>query len=184
MNTPPVGAEIRRRAAALQLMAFDVDGVLSDGRLYYTDSGEEIKAFNSRDGHGLKMLARAGVRIAIISGRNSRLVEARAANLGIDLVYQGIEDKAEAMVELLARLAIDPAAAGYMGDDIVDLSVMRYCTFGAAPANAHPLVRAAADWLSTLNGGEGAVRELCDFLIEARGAHDAVIGPYLLERRR
>lgn len=160
-------------------MAFDVDGVLTDGRLYYNDRGEETKAFNSLDGHGLKILAAHGVTLAIITGRRSPTVEHRAHNLGIERLYQGVEDKRGAMLTLLGELGLAADAAGYMGDDVVDLPVMRLCGLAAAPANAHPLVRQYAHWLAAARGGEGAVRELCDFVLAARGALDAAHAAYL-----
>lgn len=167
------------RARRLKLMAFDVDGVLTDGRIYYTDEGTEFKAFNTLDGHGMKMLAGAGVQLAIITGRRSRCVEVRASNLGIELLYQGVHDKLTAMQELVARLGITLDQAGYIGDDVVDLPVMQACGFSAAPANAHALVRSRSRWLATQRGGEGAVREMCDFLLEARGELDRALAPWL-----
>ena len=167
------------RARTLRVMAFDVDGVLTDGRLYFNDRGEETKAFNTLDGHGMKMLAASGVTLAIITGRRSPTVEHRARNLGITRLYQGIEDKRATMQSLLAELAVDPSHAGYIGDDVVDLPVMRYCGLAAAPANAHPLVRQHAHWVAGARGGEGAVRELCDLILSAQGKLDAALEPYL-----
>ena len=167
------------RARTLRVMAFDVDGVLTDGRLYFNDRGEETKAFSTLDGHGMKMLAASGVTLAIITGRRSPTVEHRARNLDITRLYQGIEDKRATMQSLLAELAVDPSHAGYIGDDVVDLPVMRYCGLAAAPANAHPLVRQHAHWVAGARGGEGAVRELCDLILSAQGKLDAALEPYL-----
>jgi 3-deoxy-D-manno-octulosonate 8-phosphate phosphatase (KDO 8-P phosphatase) len=116
---------LANRIQAIRLIAFDVDGILTDGGLYLTDSGEEFKRFNSLDGHGLKMLKASGVELAIITGRTSRCVELRAKNLGITRLYQGVEDKWATMQALLAELNLAPEAAAYMGDDVVDLPVMR-----------------------------------------------------------
>ena len=171
--------DLSARARRLKLMAFDVDGVLTDGRIYYTDEGTEFKAFNTLDGHGMKMLAGAGVQLTIITGRRSRCVEVRAANLGIELLYQGVHDKLATMQELVARLGITLDEAGYIGDDVVDLPVMQACGFSAAPANAHALVRSRSRWLATQRGGEGAVREMCDFLLAARGDLDRALAPWL-----
>ena len=171
--------DLSARARRLKLMAFDVDGVLTDGRIYYTDEGTEFKAFNTLDGHGMKMLAGAGVQLTIITGRRSRCVEVRAANLGIELLYQGVHDKLATMQELVARLGITLDDAGYIGDDVVDLPVMQACGFSAAPANAHALVRSRSRWLATQRGGEGAVREMCDFLLAARGDLDRALAPWL-----
>ena len=126
------------RAGKLKLMAFDVDGVLTDGSLYYTDEGVEIKAFNTLDGHGLKMLQQAGITVAIITGRRARCVELRAQNLGICHLFQGVENKLEQMQTLLAELGIGANEAGYMGDDVVDLPVMRALGFSATTADGHP----------------------------------------------
>ena len=118
---------IYAKASRVRLAIFDVDGVLTDGSLYLTDGGEEIKAFNSLDGHGLKMLRESGVELAIITGRTSRSVELRAKNLGIDLLFQGVADKAQAFAALIAARSLDAAATAYMGDDVVDLPVMLRC---------------------------------------------------------
>jgi 3-deoxy-D-manno-octulosonate 8-phosphate phosphatase (KDO 8-P phosphatase) len=167
------------RARRLRLMAFDVDGVLSDGSLYYGDDGVEIKAFNTLDGFGLKLLAEAGVTVAIISGRRARCVELRAQNLGIVHVHQGVEDKPVQMRRLLADLGLGWDEAGYMGDDLPDLRLMRACGFSATPHDAHPLVRDHA-WLVTgRGGGRGAVREVCEFIVEAQGRLSELLAPYL-----
>lgn len=171
------------RARRLKVMGFDVDGVLTDGRLYYNDRGEEMKAFSTLDGHGIKMLAGGGIIVAIITGRRSPTVEHRARNLGITYLFQGIEDKRATMLSLLGDLGIDPEHAGYMGDDVVDLPVMSACGFAAAPANAHSLVRERAHWTSSARGGEGAVREYCDFVLAAQGKLDHALRPYLSESR-
>lgn len=163
----------------LKIMAFDVDGVLTDGSLYYTETGAEMKAFNTLDGHGLKMLQRAGIRLAIITGRKSGCVEHRAKNLGIDLLYQGVEDKREVMNTLLGELGLTFADAGYMGDDVVDLPVMRACGFSAAPANAHELVKRHASYTCQRAGGSGAARELCEYLLQAQGKLDIMLDTYL-----
>ena len=177
-------SDLTAAARRLKLMAFDVDGVLTDGRIYYTDEGIEFKGFNTLDGQGMKMLAGAGVQLAIITGRRSRCVEIRAGNLGIDLLFQGVHDKLATMRDLVARLGIGLDEAGYMGDDVVDLPVMQACGFSAAPANAHAVVRSRSRWLATLKGGEGAVREMCDAVLDARGQLDAALAPWLGEADR
>ena len=169
----------RERASRIRLMAFDVDGVLSDGSLFYTDEGVEIKAYNSLDGLGLNLLRKAGIKLAIITGRNTPNVEVRMKHLGIDLVFLGSRNKLETMHELLARLGLKPEEAGFMGDDIIDLQVMAACGFSAAPADAHELARQHARLISSKNGGRGAVREVCEFILEAQGKLDAVLAPYL-----
>jgi 3-deoxy-D-manno-octulosonate 8-phosphate phosphatase (KDO 8-P phosphatase) len=161
------------RAARVSLMAFDIDGVMTDGRLYYTDVGQEIKAFNTQDGQGLRLLQQAGIELAVITGRVSGAVAARARDLEIRHLFQGISDKHACMSALLAQLNLSWANAGYMGDDIIDLPTLRAAGFAAAPVNAHPRVLAAADcFITAAKGGEGAVREVCDFILAARGARE------------
>jgi len=167
------------KAARVALMGFDVDGVLTDGTLYFSSQGDEIKAFSSLDGHGLKMLQRAGVEVAIISGRSSRALELRAGNLGIAALHMGIEDKRTLMAELAARRGIELAQAGYMGDDVVDLPILRACGFSAAVADAHDEVRARVDYVARLGGGRGAVREVCDLILRAQGKWNAAMAQYL-----
>lgn len=167
------------RARAVRLMAFDVDGVLTDGRLYFGATGEETKAFHTRDGHGMKLLQAAGVQLAIITGRSARAVELRAQNLGITRVCQGIEDKRSALAELAGSLGIDLARSGYMGDDVVDLPVLRACGFSASVPDGHPLVRSAVDYVSSAPAGAGAVREVCEFILRAQGRLDEAMAPYL-----
>ena len=167
------------KAAKLVLMGFDVDGVLTDGTLYFSSQGDEIKAFSSLDGHGLKMLRRTGVEIAIISGRSSRALELRAQNLGITELHMGVEDKRALLIELAARRGIELAQTGYMGDDVVDLPILRACGFSAAVADAHTEVLARVDYVATKGGGRGAVREVCDLIIRAQGKWDAAMAEYL-----
>ncbi len=166
-------------ARALKLLAFDVDGVLTDGTLYYSAAGDEMKAFNVRDGHGIKMLQQAGVLVAIITGRNSEAVSRRAENLGIAVVMQGVDDKRAAMASLLARHGLDFGAAGYMGDDIVDLPLLRSCGFSATVADGHADVRRRVDYVAKSGGGRGAVREVCELILAAQGKLEAAIGPYV-----
>lgn len=168
-----------RKAAAVELMVFDIDGVMTDGRLYFSPRGDELKAFCSRDGLGLKLLAQGGVRQAIITGRTSPIVVERALNLGIDLVMQGVEDKRAALASLLRSQGLDFAAAGFMGDDLIDLPAMRACAFSATVPDAHPLVKRHADYQCRSPAGLGAVREVCELLLRARGRWEDVIAPYL-----
>jgi 3-deoxy-D-manno-octulosonate 8-phosphate phosphatase (KDO 8-P phosphatase) len=167
------------RARLTRLIAFDVDGVMTDGGLYFSDSGEEFKRFNSLDGHGLKMLRASGVETAIITGRTSRCVEARALNLGIAHVYQGVEDKLEAMVHLLDKLKLSRDAAAYMGDDVVDLTVMRHVGLAISVPESPQLVREHSAYVTQRSGGHGAVREACEMIMSAQGTLDAQLAPYL-----
>jgi len=167
------------RAKLVRLIAFDVDGVMTDGGLYYSDSGEEFKRFNSLDGHGLKMLRASGVEVAIITGRASRCVEARAKNLGIGHVYQGVENKLEAMSDLLNKLKLTRDAAAYMGDDVVDLGVMRHVGLSISVPESPQLVREHSDYVTQRSGGHGAVREACELIMSAQGTLDVQLAPYL-----
>lgn len=174
-----VNKMLANRIQAIRLIAFDVDGILTDGGLYLTDSGEEFKRFNSLDGHGLKMLKASGVELAIITGRTSRCVELRAKNLGITRLYQGVEDKWATMQTLLTTLNLAPEAASYMGDDVVDLPVMRRMGFSITVPNAPQVVRDHAHYLTRREGGNGAVREACELIMSAQGTLDAQLAPYL-----
>lgn len=171
--------DVRARAKTLALVIFDVDGVLTDGSLYLDDDGREHKAFYSLDGHGMKMLKRSGVELAIITARNSQLMVHRARNLGIDHLYQGAEDKLEAFQHLLAELPVAPEHIAYMGDDVVDLPVMRRVGLAITVPAAPELVKAHAHYITTLPGGRGAVREVCELVMQAQGTWEAMLAPYL-----
>lgn len=170
---------LSERIKPLRLVVFDVDGVLTDGGLYLSDSGEETKRFNSLDGHGLKMLKASGVELAIITGRTSKCVALRAKNLGITRLYQGVEDKLAAMQSLLAELNLAPEAAAFMGDDVVDLPVMRRVGLALSVPAAPQVVRDHAHYVSRREAGHGAVREVCEMILDAQGTLDAQLAPYL-----
>ncbi|MEK7875831.1 MAG: phenylphosphate carboxylase subunit delta [Pseudomonadota bacterium] len=159
---------IYAKARAIRLFIFDVDGVLTDGSLYLSDSGEEIKAYNSQDGHGMKMLRESGVALAIITGRTSRSVELRARNLGVELLYQGVADKARVYGELLVARKLDAGATAYMGDDVVDLPVMLRCGLAVTVPEAPLAVRQYADYVTRAPGGRGAAREACELIMHAQ----------------
>lgn len=167
------------RAKTVKLMIFDVDGVMTDGGLYFSDSGEEMKAFNSLDGHGMKMLQNSGVKLAIITGRTSRLLEHRTRNLGIDFVYQGAHDKLASFQALIAKVGVTAEECGYMGDDVIDLPVMRRVAFAASVPAAPELVQQHAHYVTGRQGGHGAVREVCELIMESQGTLDAALAPYL-----
>lgn len=171
--------EVMRRAARIALLVLDVDGVLTDGRLLLGDDGVEYKSFHSRDGHGIKLLMAAGVQVAVISGRRSPAVEQRMAALGVTRVHLGDDRKRPVFDRLLGDLALDASRAAYVGDDLVDLPVMRACGLAVAVADADPRVAARAHWCTANAGGRGAVREVCELLLEARGALDAALAPWL-----
>ncbi|RCX31081.1 3-deoxy-manno-octulosonate-8-phosphatase KdsC [Thioalbus denitrificans] len=171
--------DILQRAARTRLVIFDVDGVLTDGSLYLDDNGMEYKAFNSRDGHGMKLLRQTGVEIAIISGRSSGVVKERMESLGIHHVYQGREDKLNALGELLDRLDTPLEEVAYVGDDVIDLPVMRRVGLAVAVADAHPFVCKHAHWQTPSPGGRGAAREVCELIMEAQGTLQAILEAYL-----
>jgi 3-deoxy-D-manno-octulosonate 8-phosphate phosphatase (KDO 8-P phosphatase) len=170
---------LTQRIQPIRLIAFDVDGILTDGGLYLTDSGEEFKRFNSLDGHGLKMLKASGVELAIITGRTSRCVEIRAKNLGITHLYQGIEKKWDAMQDLLGKLGLAPEVAAFMGDDVVDLPVMRRVGLALTVPNAPPVMHDYAHYATKHEGGHGAVREACELIMSAQGTLSAQLAPFL-----
>jgi len=171
--------DVHEKAQRIRLAIFDVDGVLTDGSLYLTDSGEEIKAFNSLDGHGLKMLRESGVELAIITGRVSRCVELRAKSLGIELLYQGVSDKARAYAEILASRKLGSAATAYMGDDVVDLPVLIRCGLALTVPASPALVKQHADYVTQAQGGHGAAREVCELIMRAQGTLDRQLENYL-----
>ena len=157
-----------RPLARIQLVILDVDGVLTDGRLYFTARGEALKVFHVRDGHGVKLLLGAGVAVAAVSGRRSAATAARMRELGVPHVVQGCSDKVAALARLTQRLGLDPLDCACLCDDTPDLPLMSAVGFAGAVADAHPVVLAAAHWISRANGGCGAVRELCDAVLRAR----------------
>lgn len=157
-----------RMASRVAFMGFDVDGVLTDGSLYFGNAGDEFKVFSSLDGHGIKLLASAGIEVAIISGRQSPALRHRAENLGIGELHMNVSDKLGTMRKLLAQRGLSLQQAGYMGDDVVDLEILTACGFSATVADGHPEVRRHVDYVARLGGGRGAVREVCDLLLAAR----------------
>ena len=167
------------KAANLVLMGFDVDGVLTDGTLYFSSQGDEIKAFSSLDGHGLKMLQHAGIEVAIISGRSSRALQLRAENLGIRELHMGIADKRGLIGQLAAERGIGLAQVGYMGDDVVDLPILRACGFSATVSDGHDEVKSRVDHVAVRGGGRGAVREVCELILRAQGKWPAALAEYL-----
>ncbi len=168
------------RAAKIKLLLFDVDGVLTDGRLLLGDNGVEYKAFHSRDGHGMKMLASTGVELAIITGRRSQLVSERMASLGITHVYQGHASKLPVFEKLVRDLELSESDTAYVGDDVVDLGIMARAGLAVAVANAHPLVLERAHWHTRAEGGGGAAREVCDLIMHAQGTLENIHREYLM----
>lgn len=171
--------DVTQRAARVRLVIFDVDGVLTDGRLYYGPDGEEYKAFFSRDGFGLKLLRDSGVEIGVISGRDSRAVDARMASLGIRHVYQGRRAKLEAFEGLLGGVGVSDDETCYVGDDVLDLPPMARAGLAVAVADAHPLVLEHAHWRTPNRGGRGAGRDVCELILRAQDRLDDLYAPYL-----
>ncbi len=170
---------VRERAAAIRLVVFDVDGVLTDGRVILGDGGYEYKAFHIHDGHGMRLLQASGVHVGILTGRTSVVVSRRSEELGIRHLMQGRSDKRAALAELLEQAGEDAAATAFVGDDVVDLPAMRHAGLGIAVADATAPTRAHADWVTSARGGYGAAREICELLMGAQGTLEAAYAPYL-----
>ena len=171
--------DVYSRARAIRLAIFDVDGVLTDGGLYYSDSGEETKVFDVRDGQGMRSLQLSGVELAIITSRKSGCVARRAENLGIELLFQGIENKLSAFQELTASLGLEARHCAYMGDDWVDLPVLTRCGLALSVPEAPAVVRSRAHYVTTAGGGRGAAREACELIMHAQGTFDARLASFL-----
>lgn len=164
-----VSEQIIKKAEKIQLLICDVDGVMSDGLIYMGNNGEELKAFNVRDGYGIRCLLTSGIEVAIITGRQSKLLEDRAKTLGITYLYQGQHNKLLAYQQLLDTLNLKPEQTAYIGDDLIDLPVMEKVGLSVAVADAHPLLIPRANYVTRIAGGRGAVRELCDLILLAQG---------------
>ncbi|MEN8166207.1 MAG: 3-deoxy-manno-octulosonate-8-phosphatase KdsC [Pseudomonadota bacterium] len=171
--------DIQEKARQIKLVIFDVDGVLTDGSLFLGDDGQEYKAFNSRDGHGIKMLQSSGVEIGIITGRSSDVVRIRMESLGIEHVYQGKRDKLPAYFELRDKLGLRDDQVAYVGDDVVDLPIMRRVGLAIAVNDAHPFVLQHAHWQTPHPGGRSAGRDVCELLMGAQGKLQAALDSYL-----
>jgi len=169
---------MRERLAKIRLLLLDVDGVLTDGRIIYDGQGVETKAFDVKDGHGLKLLQRAGIAVGIITGRQSPVVDIRARELGIEIVHQGAKDKLVPFEEVLAQLRLAEEEVAYMGDDLPDLPVMRRVGWAAAPCDAVEEIKPYVHYLASRRGGRGAVREVCDLLLREAGHWDEQTARY------
>jgi 3-deoxy-D-manno-octulosonate 8-phosphate phosphatase (KDO 8-P phosphatase) len=174
MNSPT----LEERAAGIKLLILDIDGVLTDGRVIYDQEGRELKFFDIKDGHGLKLLQRAGFGIVWLSGRQSQVNRVRARELGIDELVEDCKVKLPVFEKLVAQRGLKPEQAAFMGDDLIDLPPMRACGLALAPADAWPEVRAMAHWVASLPGGRGAVRQACELLLKASGKWEEVTGRY------
>ena len=170
-----------QKLAKIKLLLLDVDGVLTDGRIIYDNNGVESKAFHVRDGHGLKLVQRAGIEVGIITGRSSRVVEQRAAELGISLLYQGAKNKLEPYRQILADRDLCDEQVAYVGDDVVDLPILRRVGFACTVADGVSDIKPYVDYVASLPGGAGAVREICDLLLRRSGRWDEVCGRYFAD---
>jgi len=171
--------EVLKIAKNIKLVIFDVDGVLTDGSLFYGDDGQEYKAFNSRDGHGMKMLQETGVQIGIITGRTSDVVLHRMKNLNVQHIYQGRLEKLPAFEELINKLEIDIEHVAYVGDDVVDLPIMIRVGLAITVPGAHDLAKQHSHWITTQRAGAGAARDICEMIMKAQGTYDAAMAKYL-----
>lgn len=172
----PVARKIMDSAADIRLVICDVDGVLSDGLIYMGNNGEELKAFNVRDGYGIRCLITENIHVAIITGRQSKLVADRAATLGIEHLYQGQSDKLIAFEKILSDLNLQPHQVAYIGDDLIDWPVMAKVGLSVAVADAHPILLQRAQYVTRIASGRGAVRELCDLILQSQGKLDEAKG--------
>ena len=172
------GAGLIEKMRKVKVLILDVDGVLTDGRIIISDDGQETKCFHVRDGHGLKIMKRAGIEVMFLTGRKSRVVEHRARELGVDKVYQGARDKLAIFNEILADGGLSPEHAAYMGDDIVDLPVLRRAGFSITVCDAHSEVLRAVDLVTRNAGGRGAVREVCEMILKAQGKWENLMERY------
>jgi 3-deoxy-D-manno-octulosonate 8-phosphate phosphatase (KDO 8-P phosphatase) len=179
LHAPDYPAEVWQRAQNIRLLLLDVDGVLTEGQLFFDAKGEALKVFHVRDGHGLKMAQRGGLEVALLSGRRSDAAFHRARELGISRFYEGLRDKVAVLEELLATLGLTPREVAMVADDLVDLPVLTRVGLAVAVADAVPEVKAAAHWVTSLPGGRGAVRQVTDLLLKARGQWPEIAGRWL-----
>ena len=175
----PTDAAAREKASQVRIMIFDVDGVLTDGRMQFSADGEAMKSFFVHDGLGIQLLHKMGIATGIISARLTPIVNRRAADLGITHVYQGNHDKRITFAQLLEDTGIPAQACGFMGDDIIDLPLFSRVGFSVSVPNGHPEAIQRADFVTKASGGMGAVREICDFILRAQNKYDAALAPYL-----
>lgn len=179
MSLIDLPADIRDRARRIRLVAFDIDGVMTDGGICYTGTGEEFKTFHVQDGLGLQLLRKAGIQLAIVTGRSSPIVARRAEELGIEYVFQGVKDKRDCLRTLASRLGFSQEQTAFVGDDWPDLAAMRAAGLGIAVANAHPIVKQHAHWRTARSGGDAAVREVADMILIAQDRLDTLLAEYL-----
>jgi len=168
-------SELQKRASGIRMLVLDVDGVLTDGKLYFDHNGNELKAFNTRDGMGIKALQRCGIEVAVITGRKSEAVTQRMTQLGVQHVYQGREDKLSAFLHLLKETGLDAHQICFAGDDWIDLPVLLRAGLAVSVADAEDHVKDRAHWITQRNGGDGAVREICNLILKAQDKEQAIL---------
>jgi len=179
MDTHALDPALRERAANVRLLVLDVDGVMTDNRIYLDHAGNELKAFNARDGLGIKALQRCGIEVAVITGRVSEAVTHRAAQLDIQHVYQGQEKKLDAFLELLETTGLDAHQTCFAGDDWIDLPILHRTGLAVTVADAEERVKKRAHWITRRKGGDGAVREICNLILTAQGKEQSVVDAIL-----
>ena len=180
MNLDHISNDIIAKAQKIRFLVLDVDGILTDGSLYFDDKGNEaLKVFNSKDGQGIKLLQQANIKVGIITARNSVMVTRRATELGIEHLIQGRKDKLVALPDLFDDAEIDYQQIGYMGDDLADLSIMRRVGLAMTAADGHWFIRQQSHWISQYGGGKGAVREACDLILLAQDKFNALVKPFM-----
>lgn len=168
------------KAKRIKVLILDVDGVLTDGKLFFDEQGKEYKAFSARDGLGIRLLQKAGIKVAVISGRGSKPVALRMEMLGIDLVYLGQTDKNPAFQDIMIKVGCTPEEAAYVGDDVIDLPVLTQVGFAVAVQDANIQILPYVDWQTDLFGGQGAVREVCDFILQAQGKLSGIVDSFIV----
>ena len=173
-----VSNEVLARAKTIKLVIFDVDGVMTDGGLTIGDDGQEYKTFNTQDGLGMKLLKASGVQLAIITGRTSNVVKQRSESTGVAHFYQGVDDKLVAFNDLIAKLSIKPEETAFMGDDVVDMPPMLRCGLAVSVPAAPESVKSRVHYVTVREGGHGAVRELCELIMQAQGTLEAQMAPF------
>ncbi|MBW8189471.1 3-deoxy-manno-octulosonate-8-phosphatase KdsC [Neiella marina] len=171
-----ISSQLANQLQQVRLLICDVDGVFSDGRIYMGNAGEELKTFHTRDGYGVKALQATGVALAVITGRQSNIVEQRMTALGIEWLYQGCDDKLTAFQDILNKSGLTADQCAYVGDDLIDWPVMEQCAVGVCVADGHPWLRQQANWVTQTHGGAGAVREVCDTIMQVQGSFNTTMG--------
>lgn len=177
--TDKFNPDFKKKLAKISMLLLDVDGVLTDGSIVYTDSGEELKTFNVRDGLGIRMLMDAGITVGIITGRSSGALLKRCENLGIGLVFQGVKDKLEVLKKILDTFELTTESIAFAGDDLPDIRIMKAAGFSIAVANADPAVKSVSDYITEKEGGNGAVREICELILKAKDMWDKTMERFI-----